>query len=151
MASFRVALFRLFLLELRLFVWRISLFRLFAWRYFVFSPFSRGVFSSLCVALKTKRPNGTNQPPSVWVCSYIMYSHCDGFGFCSTVLIFHFSVYHVCSPYFQNITNKDCIWINYILMQLNDLTVPFKHLLVAWDQREYSEKSEINDWFRLIF
>ena len=24
-------------------------------------------------------------------------------------------------------------------------------LLVLWDQREYSEKSEINDWFRLIF
>ena len=23
--------------------------------------------------------------------------------------------------------------------------------LVLWDQREYSEKSEINDWFRLIF
>ena len=24
-------------------------------------------------------------------------------------------------------------------------------LLVLWDQREHSEKSEINDWFRLIF
>ena len=54
-ASFRVAFFRLFVLEFRLFVWRVSLFRLFAWRYFVFSSFrlasfrlfvsSRGVIS----------------------------------------------------------------------------------------------------------
>ena len=43
MASFRVAFFRLFVLEFRLFVWRVSLFRLFAWRYFVFS---HGVISS---------------------------------------------------------------------------------------------------------
>ena len=43
MASFRLAFFRLFMLEFRLFVWRVSLFRLFAWRYFVFS---HGVISS---------------------------------------------------------------------------------------------------------
>ena len=37
MASFLEAFFRLFVLEFRLFVWRVSLFRLFTWRYFVFS------------------------------------------------------------------------------------------------------------------
>ena len=77
MASFRVAFFRLFVLEFRLFVWRVSLFRLFALRYFIFSAFrmalfrlfvlSRGVFSSFRFFawryFGAKRRNGTNQPP----------------------------------------------------------------------------------------
>ena len=41
-----MAFFRLFVLEFRLFVWRVSLFRLFAWRYFVVFVFSHGVISS---------------------------------------------------------------------------------------------------------
>ena len=53
--SFRVAFFRYFVISCCV----ISSFRLFAWRYFVNSLF--------CVALfrgkKTKRRNGTNQPP----------------------------------------------------------------------------------------
>ena len=33
---------------------------------------------------------------------------------------------------------------------INDSAV-YILFLVLWDQREYSEKSEMNDWFRLIF
>ena len=57
-SSFCVAFFRYFVISRCV----ISLFRLFAWRYFVISLF--------CVALfrgkKTKRRNGTNQPPYVF-------------------------------------------------------------------------------------
>ena len=52
---FRLFAWRFFVISL----FRVALFRLFAWRYFVISLF--------CVALfrgkKTKRRNGTNQPP----------------------------------------------------------------------------------------
>ena len=57
-SSFRVALFRLFVFSHGV----ISSFRLFAWRLFVFSFFRVALFRGE----KTKRRNGTNQPPYVW-------------------------------------------------------------------------------------
>ena len=58
-SSFRVALFRLFVFSHGV----ISSFRLFAWRLFVFSFFRVALFREE----KTKRRNGTNQPPYVVV------------------------------------------------------------------------------------
>ena len=34
---------------------------------------------------------------------------------------------------------------------LRVLSWDIKVFLALWDPREYSEKSEINDWFRLLF
>ena len=60
----RIFAWRLFVLEFRLFVWRVTLFRLFAWRYFVYS---HGLISSFrffgWLYFGAKRRNGTNQPP----------------------------------------------------------------------------------------
>ena len=48
----------------------------------------------------------------------------------------------------DQITSAKREW--FICLQLTESAV-YILFLVLWDQREYSEKSEINDWFRLIF
>ena len=43
------------------------------------------------------------------------------------------------------------VWRPWNVFRYINLSAVYILFLVLWNQREYSEKSEINDWFRLIF